>query len=54
MCIRDRLKASEKIAGGMLPKLHNCFEALKKGVQKVHVGGPKMFDKTSFYTKIEL
>ena len=50
----EQLKASENIAGGMLPKLHNCFEALKKGVQKVHVGGPKMFDKTSFYTKIEL
>lgn len=28
------------IAQGMLPKLHNCFEALKKGVAKVIIGNP--------------
>ncbi len=26
------------ITGGMLPKLHNCFNALEKGVQKVKIG----------------
>jgi acetylglutamate kinase len=26
------------IAGGMLPKLHNCFNALKEGVQKIKIG----------------
>ena len=50
----EQLKVSKIIAGGMLPKLHNCFEALRNGVQKVHVGGHKMFDNKSYYTKIEL
>lgn len=25
------------IAGGMIPKLHNCIDAIKKGVNRVHV-----------------
>lgn len=34
----DRLKADGSIAGGMLPKLHNAFEAARAGVRCVYVG----------------
>lgn len=33
----DQLVENGSIADGMLPKLHNCFEALKSGVEKVHI-----------------
>ncbi|UZO79913.1 acetylglutamate kinase [Aquimarina sp. ERC-38] len=33
----NELVESGSIADGMLPKLHNCFEALKGGVEKVHI-----------------
>lgn len=33
------------IADGMLPKLHNCFDALKNGVFKVHLGNTSMLTK---------
>jgi acetylglutamate kinase len=26
------------LSNGMLPKLENCFEALKRGVHRVHIG----------------
>ena len=32
------------IADGMLPKLHNCFEALKQGVEEVRIGNFGLFD----------
>ncbi len=32
------------ISEGMLPKLHNCFNALQKGVQKVKIGNETMID----------
>lgn len=28
---------SGRIVGGMIPKLHNCIDAIKKGVNRVHV-----------------
>jgi len=34
----DGLKADGTIAGGMIPKLHNAFEAIKKGVSAVYIG----------------
>jgi acetylglutamate kinase len=33
------------IADGMLPKLENCFEALKSGVSKVYMGNTSMLTK---------
>ncbi|EAR12079.1 putative acetylglutamate kinase [Polaribacter irgensii 23-P] len=33
------------IADGMLPKLENCFDALKNGVAKVHIGNTEMLTK---------
>ena len=33
------------IADGMLPKLENCFDALKKGVHKVNMGNTSMLTK---------
>lgn len=34
----DRLKADGTVAGGMIPKLHNAFDAIKKGVSAVYIG----------------
>jgi acetylglutamate kinase len=34
----ENLKANGTIAGGMIPKLHNAFEAIKKGVAAVYIG----------------
>ena len=34
----DSLKEQGIIAGGMLPKLHNAFEAINKGVKEVYIG----------------
>lgn len=33
----DRLIESGIIGGGMLPKLHNCTEAIRAGVSRVHI-----------------
>lgn len=38
----EAMKASGQIAAGMLPKLHNCFEALRQGVGRVYIGQPEM------------
>jgi len=35
------------ISEGMIPKLHNCFNALKKGVQKVNIGDASLLKKTN-------
>ena len=29
----------------MMPKLHNCFESLKKGVQEVRIGNSSIFSQ---------
>ncbi len=34
----DGLKADGTIAGGMIPKLQNAFDAIKKGVSAVYIG----------------
>jgi acetylglutamate kinase len=34
----EDLKAKGIVAGGMLPKLHNAFEAINKGVKEVFIG----------------
>lgn len=43
------------IADGMLPKLHNCFQALKNGVAEVRIGNLGLFEKsTTNYTSLVL
>ncbi len=43
------------VSNGMLPKLHNCFNALKRGVQKVKIGDSSMINETaSLYTTLSL
>ncbi|SFG55348.1 N-acetylglutamate kinase [Pedobacter insulae] len=34
----ESLQAEGIVAGGMIPKLHNAFEAIKKGVSAVYIG----------------
>jgi acetylglutamate kinase len=34
----EGLKADGTISGGMIPKLHNAFEAIKSGVKEVYIG----------------
>ncbi len=33
----DELLASGNVGGGMLPKLHNCADAIRNGVSRVHI-----------------
>ena len=40
-----KLLKDGNIADGMLPKLENCFDALKNGVTKVNMGNTNMFTK---------
>jgi len=43
------------ISEGMIPKLYNCFEALKKGVQKVKIGDASLIKKTNnLYTTLTI
>ena len=43
------------IANGMLPKLDNCFDALKNGVQEVRIGNIAMFsEENNNFTTITL
>lgn len=49
------LKASGAIHTGMLPKLDNCFNALKKGVNKVIIGNAAVINKpNALFTTISL
>ncbi|MDT0648027.1 acetylglutamate kinase [Zunongwangia sp. F260] len=40
------------ISEGMLPKLHNCFQALHHGVTKIRLGDSNLLKKNSVHTKI--
>lgn len=42
----QKLKASNVIFEGMIPKLDNCFYALENGVQNIHLGTPAMIFET--------
>ena len=43
------------ISDGMMPKLHNCFQALKNGVAEVRIGNLGLFEKEKTnYTKLVL
>ena len=50
----EYLKKEGIINEGMLPKIKNCFEALKKGVTKVRIGNSKMITESITYTQIKL
>lgn len=48
------LKTIGIVSEGMIPKLDNCFYALKKGVQNIHIGQPSMlFETSNKHTTIE-
>ncbi|CAM1340881.1 acetylglutamate kinase [Tenacibaculum amylolyticum] len=38
----EQLKKNKIINEGMLPKIHNCLQAVEKGVTTVHIGNNKM------------
>src|SRR5699024_1653124 len=40
------------ITDGMLPKLHNCFQALEHGVSKICLGDSGILKENATYTKI--
>lgn len=40
------------ISDGMLPKLHNCFEALENGVEQIFLGDATLLKRESVHTKI--
>lgn len=40
------------ISDGMLPKLHNCFQALENGVSTIYLGDSGLLQKNSIHTKI--
>ena len=50
----EYLKKKRIINEGMLPKIKNCFEALRKGVTKVRIGNSKMITESIPYTLIKL
>lgn len=51
----EELKNDGIIADGMLPKMENCFEALKKGVSEVIIGNPTVIkNKKQLFTKLTL
>lgn len=51
----NKLKEKGIIADGMLPKLENCFNALKKGVEKIHIAHPRFItDKNTAHTTLTL
>ena len=50
----EYLKKKRIINEGMLHKIKNCFEALRKGVTKVRIGNSKMITESNAYTQIKL
>lgn len=40
------------ISEGMLPKLHNCFQALESGVSAIYLGNAALLQEKSSHTKI--
>ncbi|SDR68105.1 acetylglutamate kinase [Gramella sp. MAR_2010_147] len=46
------LVESKVITDGMLPKLHNCFEAIERGVSTVNLGDVSLLKNNAIHTKI--
>ena len=50
-----KLLNKKAIHSGMIPKMDNCFYALKKGVEKVIIGSPNLLsNENSIFTTIKL
>ncbi|MCP9199819.1 acetylglutamate kinase [Gramella sp. GC03-9] len=47
-----KLVASKVITDGMLPKLHNCFQAIERGVDSVLLGDSGLLKRNATHTKI--
>jgi len=51
----EQLIEKKTISDGMIPKLHNCFNALKSGVQKVNIGDASLIKGLdNLYTSLSL
>lgn len=51
----EKLVEQGIISEGMIPKLHNCFNSLQKGVQKVKIGNASIIKGTNeLYTTLSL
>ncbi len=51
----SKLRDTQAIADGMLPKLQNCFDALQKNVSKVHIANAEFLrDNTIKHTTLSL
>lgn len=50
--VYESLKEKKIIGEGMLPKLHNCFNALDKGVSNIYLGDFTLLKSNSISTKI--
>ncbi|MBZ9729147.1 acetylglutamate kinase [Salegentibacter sp. JZCK2] len=48
----QELLEEKVISDGMLPKLHNCFQALESGVKNIFLGDFRLLKNESVYTKI--
>ena len=48
----QQLLEEKVISDGMLPKLHNCFQALENGVSRIFLGNSALFQQNSVHTKI--
>lgn len=49
----EKLIENGTISDGMLPKMHNCFDALKRGVSEVRIGGVALIkNNTTIYTTL--
>lgn len=48
----EELLKGKKISEGMLPKLHNCFEALEAGVAKISLGNEELLRTETKHTEI--
>ena len=42
------------ISGGMIPKIENCFSALKQGVSNIFIGGNNVINNENYCTKLTL
>lgn len=48
----QQLLEEKVISDGMLPKLHNCFQALENGVSRIFLGNSALLQQNSVHTKI--
>ncbi|MDX1543524.1 MAG: acetylglutamate kinase [Christiangramia sp.] len=48
----QKLLEEKVISDGMLPKLHNCFQALENGVSRIYLGNSGLLQQDSVHTKI--